>query len=89
MHHRKTYMHINFQQNWVRSSVKTVHTNLFAKKCKLHKFVSCNKNFEKSRLSDMHHPLRDIQADFEMNRPTTIKLPQKEIIDTNGLADRR
>ena len=42
MHHRKTYMHINFQQNWVRRSVKTVHTNLFAKNCKLHKFVTCN-----------------------------------------------
>ena len=32
MHHRKTYMHINFQQNRVSRSVKTVHTNLFAKK---------------------------------------------------------
>ena len=42
MHHRKTYMHINFQQTWVSRSVKTVHTNSFAKKCKLHKFVTCN-----------------------------------------------
>ena len=42
MHHRKTYMHINFQQNRVSRSVKTVHTNLFAKNCKLHKFVTCN-----------------------------------------------
>ena len=42
MHHRKTYMHINFQQNRVTRSVKTVHTNLFAKNCKLHKFVTCN-----------------------------------------------
>ena len=40
MHHRKTYTLINFQQNWVSRSVKTVHTNLFAKKCKLHKFVT-------------------------------------------------
>ena len=31
MHHRKTYMYINFQQKWVSRSVKTVHTNLFAK----------------------------------------------------------
>ena len=29
MHHCRTYMHINFQQNWVSRSVKTVHTNLF------------------------------------------------------------
>ena len=32
MHHRKTYMYINFQQNRVSRSVKNVHTNLFAKK---------------------------------------------------------
>ena len=31
MHHRKTYMYNNFQQNWVSRSVKTVHTNLFSK----------------------------------------------------------
>ena len=35
MHHRITYLHINFQQNRVSRSVKTVHTNLFAKNCKL------------------------------------------------------
>ena len=40
MHHRKTYMYINFQQNRVSRSVKTVHTNLFAKNCKLYKFAS-------------------------------------------------
>ena len=42
MYHRITYMYkINFQQNWVsRSSVKTVRTNIFAKKCKLHKFAT-------------------------------------------------
>ena len=32
MHHRKTYMYINFHQNRVSRSVKNVHTNLFAKK---------------------------------------------------------
>ena len=68
MHHRETYMYINVQQNRVSRSVKTVHTNLFAKICKLHKFVTCNQNFEKSRISDMHYPLTDIQADFEINR---------------------
>ena len=68
MHHHKTYMYINFQQNRVSRPVKTVHTNLFAKYCKLHKFATCNLNFEKSRLSDMHYPLTDIQADFEINR---------------------
>ena len=32
MHHHKTYMYINFQQNLVSRSIKTVHTNLFAKR---------------------------------------------------------
>ena len=27
MHHHKTYMYINFLQNWVNKSVITVHTN--------------------------------------------------------------
>ena len=35
MHHRKTYMHINFQQNRINRSVKIVHTNLLAKICNL------------------------------------------------------
>ena len=35
MHHRKTYVYINFQQNRVSRSVKTVQTNLFIKICKL------------------------------------------------------
>ena len=36
----------------------------------------------------MHHPLRDIQADFQMNRPTRYQIiPQKEIIDTDGQTD--
>ena len=41
MHHRKTYMYIKFRQNRVNRSVITVHTNLFALKCKLHKFAIC------------------------------------------------
>ena len=32
MHHRKTYMYIKFRQNRVSRSVKTVRTNIFAKK---------------------------------------------------------
>ena len=70
MHHHETYMYINFQQSRVsRSCFKTVHTNLIAKNCKLHKFATCNYNFEKLHFSDMHYPLMDIQADFEINRP--------------------
>ena len=32
MHHHKTYMYINFQQNRINRSVITVHTNVFIKK---------------------------------------------------------
>ena len=42
MHHCIMYMYINFQPNRVSRSVKTVHTNLFAKNRKLHKFATCN-----------------------------------------------
>ena len=31
MQYRKTYNYFNFQQNWISRSVKTVHTNVFAK----------------------------------------------------------
>ena len=77
MHHRKTYMHINFQQNEISRSVKTVHTNLFAKKCKLHKFGTCNLNLEKSRVLNMHDPIIDIRANFEINRPIRYQITTK------------
>ena len=57
MHHRKTYMYNNFQQNRVSRPVKTVHTNLFAKICKMTPFGHALPQ------------LADIQADFEINRP--------------------
>ena len=47
MHHRITYMYINFQQNWSSRPVKTVHTNIFAKYCTLHKLTTAISNFEK------------------------------------------
>ena len=88
MHHRKTYMYNNFQQNRVSRSVKTVHTNLFAKIFNLHKFAPCNSNFEKSRLSNMHCPLTDIRADSEINRPVryrnTVKRNYFHRQQTNG-----
>ena len=40
MHHRITYIYINFQQNWVSRSIKTVRTNIFESNCKLHKFAT-------------------------------------------------
>ena len=49
-------MYINFQQNWVSRSVKTVRTNIFANNCKLHKFVTIPIGYIfKSITSDIHH----------------------------------
>ena len=79
-------MCINCQQNRVYRSVKTVHTNLIAKHRQLHKLKTCNSIFEKSPLSDMHYPVTDIQADFEINRANRHQITVKEIISTN---DRR
>ena len=47
MHHYEMYVYINFQQNRVSRSVKTMHTNIFAKICELHKFATTSINFEK------------------------------------------
>ena len=47
MHHRITYMHVNFYQISVCRPVKTMHANLFAKNGMLHKFARTNSNLKK------------------------------------------
>ena len=62
MHDRETYMYINFQQNRVSRSVKTAHTNLFAKNCKL--------QIRFQKITPFGHALpHNIQANFGINRP--------------------
>ena len=69
MRHRKTCMYINFPQNRVSRSVKTVHTNLFAKTCKLQKLAPTNSNCEKkSIILDMHHRKMYMYINFPQNR---------------------
>ena len=41
-------MYINFQQNQVSRSLKTVHTNIFANNRKLHKIATTNGNIAKN-----------------------------------------
>ena len=72
-------MYDNFQQNRASRSVKTVYTNLFVFFFNLHQFATCNKNFEKSCLSDMHCPLTDIQADFEIIGLLDIEIRKKKL----------
>ena len=47
MHHHKTYMYINFQQNRIKTQVITVLTSIFAKNRKLHKFATTSNHFFK------------------------------------------
>ena len=79
MHHHVTYIYINFQQNRTSRSVKTVHTNLFANNRKLHKFVTCNSNFETKLFSDIHNPNVNIKAEFENNRPSRYHVTEFQI----------
>ena len=64
MQHRKTYNYFNFQQNGVSRSVKTVHTNVFAK------IISCIDLqipmvfSKKSIISDKHHPITYMYINF-------------------------
>ena len=86
MHHRKTYMFINFQQNRVSRSVKTVHTNLFTKICKLHEFataISISKNHVFRTCTTLSWKFRPILRSIDL---LDNKLPRNEIIYTD---DRR
>ena len=58
-------MYINFQQNEIKTQVMTVHTSLFAKHRKLHKFATTNNNFKKSSLLDMHHRKTYLHINFQ------------------------
>ena len=100
MHLHKAYMYIDFQQNRVSRSVKTVHSNLFTQYRKLHKFATTNSNFEKiTILLDIHHHKTYMYINFHQNKvitqgmtvPTRYQITRKEIIDTDGrhTTDRR
>ena len=81
MHHRKMYMYINFQQNRVSRSVKTVHTNVFTKICKLANRISKNHAFRTCTT-----PSRTFRPILRSIGLLDNELPRKEIISTD---DRR
>ena len=65
-------MYIDFQQNRVYRSVKTVHTNLFAQYRKLHKFATTNSNFEKNNyFRHIHHHKMYMYINFQQNQVKT------------------
>ena len=71
MHRHKAYMYIDFQQNRVCRSVKTVHTNLFAQYRKLHKFATTNSILKKRTLLDMHDHKTYMYINFQRNQVKT------------------
>ena len=70
-------MYINFQQNRVSRSVKAVHTIYLQKIANCINLQIAIRIFKKSRLSDMHYILTDIQAVFEINRPVRYLITAK------------
>ena len=67
-------MYIDFQQNRVCRSVKTVHIHLFAQYRKLHKFATTNSNFEKKnsfRHTIIHHHKTYMYINFQQNQVKT------------------
>ena len=65
-------MNIEFQQNRVCRSVKSVHINLFVQYRKLHKFATTNSNFEKKIFFlDMHHQKTYMYINFQQNQVKT------------------
>ena len=64
-------MHINIQQNRVSRSVKTVHTNLFAKNASCINLQLPIIILKKSVLLDMHHHNTYMYINFEQNQEKT------------------
>ena len=64
MQHRKTYNYFNFQQNWVSRSVKTVHTNVFAKIIRCIDLQIPIVFSKKSIISDKHHRITYMYINF-------------------------
>ena len=72
MHHQKTYMYINFQQNWDSRSVKTVHTNVFAN---IANCVNLQLQLEFRKINPF--PITDNQANFGSNWPNRYQITAK------------
>ena len=69
MHHRIAYMYIKFQQNMVSRSVKKPYTQIYLpKNRKLHKFATCNLNFETKLFSDMHIFMPNLKGTVPVDR---------------------
>ena len=84
MHHRITYLYINFQQNRVSRSVKTVHTSLFANCINLQLAIRISKNHAFRTCTTPSRTFRPILSSIGL---LGNELPRKEIISTDGRTD--
>ena len=85
MHHRITYLYINFQQNRVSRSVKTVHTSLFANCINLQLAIRILKNHAFRTCTTPSRTFRPILSSIGL---LGNELPRKEIISTDGQTSR-
>ena len=84
MHLHKTYMYINFQQNRVCKSVKTVHTNLFAKIASCINLQLRIVSFKKSIISNMRDRITYMYINFLQNRVSrSIKIVHTNFLQKN------
>ena len=84
MHHRITYLYINFQQNRVSRFVKTVHTSLFANCINLQLAIRISKNHAFGTYTTPSQTFRPILSSIGL---LGNELPRKEIISTDGQTD--
>ena len=80
IHHRITYLYINFQQNRVSRSVKTVHTSLFANCINLQLAIRILKNHAFRTCTTPSRTFRPILSSIGL---LDNELPRKEIISTD------
>ena len=85
MHHRITYLYINFQQNRVSRSVKTVHRSLFANCINLQLAIRILKNHAFRTCTTLSRTFRPILSSIGL---LGNELPRKEIISTDGQTSR-
>ena len=83
MHHRITYLYINFQQYRVSRSVKTVH-NFICKYLQLAIRISKNHAFQTCTT-----PSQTFRSILSSIGPSGDELPRKKIISTDGRTARR
>ena len=87
MHHRRMYTYINFSKSVLVDQSKPC-TQIYLQKNRINLQLAI-RILKKSRLSDMHYPLTDIQVDFEINRPVRYQMTVKRNYFHRRLTDRR